>query len=183
MNVFTVVTPEELLLAPSPRRRLCPYCFERDKRDAWHDLDDSWCCTKCGKKVVVHSQLEPCSDCGRPVRVRYFANRKMAGCTCDLSPEEQEAIALAEVEQERQRAIAQQRAIEDELAAVRRQREREGLQRKADRCWEGKGRKCSVKATAPRHPFCVECLHLKPRASPPPPSHLEDSQYQLSEYD
>lgn len=185
MNAMQVVCSQELAIAPNPRRRVCPFCIEDEGKlarlegrrmryqDFTFDLDDDWCCTGCGRKVVVHTQPEPCRSCGRESMVTYFANRRKAYCDCDLSREEQESLEQRRRELEEADRLRQQREVEAQLRQQRIDKEREVQQRKADRCWEGRGRTCSVKAKAPLHSFCRECVHLKPRDHKPPPSHLE----------
>lgn len=185
MNAMMVVSPQELTVAPSPRSRVCPFCIEGEAalarlegrriryQLATFDLTDDWCCTGCGRKVVVHHQNEPCESCGKIAPTRYYANRRKQFCDCHLSREEQEAQEKARQEFEEAEQRRQQRAVEAELERQRREREQEAKQRKADRCWEDKGRHCSVKAKAQPFSFCAECVRFKPRDHRPPPSHLE----------
>lgn len=181
-----VVSPEELAVGPNPRQRVCPFCVQAEERRArierrkpryelgTRTLSEDWICAGCQRKVVVHHQEEPCSKCGRNCWVWYYGNRRKQACNCGLSQEERDALAQSEVEYQRQQAIANRKAAEAELARMREQKELELRQRKADRCWEDKGRKCSVKAKKPTHSFCGECVHLKPRDYSPPPSPFEE---------
>lgn len=182
MNAMQFVSPEDVSHGPIPRERVCPYCIQTEERRARMEgravryqagiraLSDDWICSGCDRKVVIHRQQEPCRKCGRICWVAYFGNRRKPSCDCGLSQADRDAIALAEVEYHRKQAIANRKAAEAELARMREQKELEARQRKADRCWEDKGRKCSVKAKKPTHSFCGDCIHLSTRDHRPPPS-------------
>lgn len=185
-GLLQFVTAEELTVGPEPKKRVCPFCIEPETKIAQMErrpikyergmrtLSDGWICSGCDRKVVVHRQPETCEKCGRSAWAVYFGNRRKLSCDCGLSQEERDAIALAEVEFYRQEAINQRKAAEAALVQMRERKELELRQRKADRCWEDKGRKCSVKAKKPTHSFCGDCVHLSPRDYSPPPSPFEE---------
>lgn len=179
MNAFAVVSPQELTVAPDPRVRVCPFCYETEEKAALEArrvflrantrfaLTDGWKCTGCDRKVVIHHQTEPCEKCAMPAPTRYYANRRQSFCPCRFTAEEQEAISIREVEQERAKAVAQRKAAEAELDRIRDQRQAEADRTRAAACWKGRNHDCKI-PKANLLPFCGQCARFSPSARKDP---------------